>query len=85
MNAKGPTDQYGFEKHRASIRSHDVDQIVCRCDPDNSRVAAIEHVIGSLLREGFQLVFKKTPGVESQSNGVADRNVQSVEDLLRTL
>ena len=85
MSAKGPTDQYGFEKLRAFIRSHNVDQVVCRCDQENALVAAIEHVVDSLRREGFQLVFEKSAVGEPQSNGVAERTVQSVKDLLRTL
>ena len=48
-------------------------------------MAAIEHVVDSLHREGFQLVFEKSAVGESQPNGVANRTVQSVEDLLRTL
>ena len=48
-------------------------------------MAAIEHVFDSLRREGFQLVFEKSPEGESQSNGIAERTVQSNEDLLRTL
>ena len=85
MNAKGPADQYGFGKLRAFVCNHNVGQMLCRCDQENSLVAAIEHVVDSLRREGFRLVFDKSPVGESQSNGVAERTVQSVEDLLRTL
>ena len=85
VNAEGPTDQYGFYKLRAFIRNHNVGQIVCRCDRERSLVAAIEHVYDSLPREGFQLVFEKSPVGDSQSNGIAERTMQSVEDVLRTL
>ena len=56
VNAKGPPDQYGLENLPAFIRSHIVARIACRCDGENSLPAAIEHVVGSPRREGFQLV-----------------------------
>ena len=82
---KGPTDQDGFEKLRAYIRTHNVGQMVCRCDQENSSVAAIEYVVDNLRREGFQMVFEASRVGESQSNGVAERTMQSDKDLLRTL
>ena len=48
-------------------------------------MAAIAHEVDSLRRKGFQLVFEKSAVGESESSGVAQRTVQSVEDLLRTL
>ena len=48
-------------------------------------MAAIENVFDSLRQESFQLVFEKSAVEESQSNGFAERTVQSVEDLLQTL
>ena len=60
VNAKDPTGQYGFEKLRAFVCSHNVGQVVCRCDQENALMAAIEHVVVSLRREGFQLVFEKS-------------------------
>ena len=85
MNAKVPTDQCAFEILRACVRSHDVGQIACQCDQDNSLVAAIDHVVDGLRREGSQLVCEKSPAGESQSNGIPERTIQSVEDLLRSL
>ena len=65
LNAKDPTDQYGLEKLKAFICSHKLGQIVCRYDRENVQVAAIENVVDSLRREGFQLVVKKSPVGES--------------------
>ena len=48
-------------------------------------MAAVEHVIDNIRREGFQLVFEKSAVGGSQSNGIAEGTVQSVKDLLRTL
>ena len=62
-----------------------VGQMVCRCDQEISLGAAIEHVVDSLCRSNFQLVFDKSPAGESQSNGITKRTMQSVEDVLRTL
>ena len=49
-----------------------VGRLVCRRGINHSLVVAIEHVVDSLRREGFQLVFEKSPVGEARSNEVAE-------------
>ena len=48
-------------------------------------VAAIEAVASELRKEGLVVILEQSPVGESQSNGVAERQVQAVEDLIRTM
>ena len=48
-------------------------------------VALIEAVASDLRKEGTVVLLEQSPVGESQSNGIAERQVQAVEDLVRTM
>ena len=85
VEVKGPNDQYGCEKLKCCIKTHRIELLVCKSDQDNALVAKIEKVVDALRRDGFQEVLEQSPVGESQSNGIAERKIQAVEDLLRTM
>ena len=85
MDVKGPTDQYGCKKLKSFIKTHRIELLVCKSDQEHALVAQIEKVVDTLKRDGFQVALEQSPVGESQSNGIAERKIQAVEDLLRTM
>ena len=50
-----------------------------------SLVALLEAVAAELRKDNLTVILEQSPVGESQSNGVAERQLQAVEDLLRTM
>ena len=57
---------------------------MCKADQDHALVAKIEKVFDA-RRTQFQVALEQPPVGESLSNGIAERKIQAVEDLLRTM
>ena len=85
MDVKGPTDQYGCEKLKSFIKTHRTELLVCKSDQEHALVAQIEKIVDTLRRDGVQVALEQSPVGESQSNGIAARKIQAVEDPLRTM
>ena len=65
-------------------KTYRIELLVCKSDQDHALVAKIEKVVDALRRDGFQVALEQSPVGASQSNGIAERKIQAVEDLLRT-
>ena len=85
MDVKGPTDQYGRERLKSFTKARGIELLVCKSDQSNALVAQIETVVDALWRDGFQVALEQSLVGESQSNGIAERKIQDVEELLRTM
>ena len=85
VNEKGAHDMYAFTQLKNFIRMHGIRHLILKSDQEKSLTAAIEAVALELRKEGITFVLEHSPVGESQSNGVAERQVQAVEDLIRTM
>ena len=85
VGEKGAHDPYAFNQLKGFIRMHGVRHLVFKSDQEKALIAAIELVASDLRKEGLTMVLEHSPVGESQSNGVAERQVQAVEDLIRTM
>ena len=70
---------------KSFIKTHRIELLVCKSDQDDALVAKIEKVVDALRREGFQVAPKQSPIGELQSDGIAERKIQAVEEMLRTM
>ena len=85
VGVKKPNDQYGCERLKSLTKTHRIELLVCKSNQDNALVAKIEQIVDATRRDGFQVALEQSPVGESQANGIAERKIQAVEDLLRTM
>ena len=80
VDVKGRNDQYECVRLKSFIKTHRIELLVYHSDEDNALVAKVEKFVDILRREGFQVALELSPVVESQSNVIAERKIQAVED-----
>ena len=85
LTEKGTSDFFAFNQLKTFVKLHWVKHMIFKSDQERALVAAIEKVADDLRREGHTMILEQSPVGESQSNGVAERQVQAVEDLIRTM
>ena len=85
VTEKGTNDVFVLWQLKNFIRMHGIKHLVFKSDQERSLVAFLENVAADLRKEGMSLILEQSPVGESQSNGVAERQIQAVEDLLRTM
>lgn len=85
VDEKGPRDQFAYVQLRDFCRLHRIRHIIFKSDQEKALVTIIQAVAEELRRDGATVVLEQSPVGESQSNGVAERQVQAVEDLIRTM
>ena len=85
QSKKSANDVFAQTQLKGFIRTHGVKHLVFKSDQERALVALLEAVAADLRRDGITIIWKQSPVGESQSNGVAERQIQSVEDLLRTM
>ena len=82
---KGANDAFVHVQLKNFIRMHGVRHLIFKSNQERSSIAVIEAVASGLRKEGIFMIVEQSPVGESQSNGVGERQVQAVEDLVRTM
>ena len=85
VDTKGATDEYTINRLCECVKSTGVKQLVYLSDQEASLRTTFEEAIKRLAADGelSQAVPEKSAVSGRQSNGLAERSVQTVEDLMR--
>ena len=84
VNEKSVNDKYAFTQLKNYIRLHGVEVWFSRATKRGHWLVQLRRWPTTFERKAPQWSSSKSPVGESQSNGVAERQVQAVEDLIRT-